>query len=158
MRGSLSAVPVPLEAVTIERLAQLLAHTEEDNGCWLYKSIHHTGYSYARIKQRKHGVHRILYAVVTGTNPDQSLVLDHLCRKRNCINPKHLEAVTQSVNSSRGDVGVYSTEQAKSRTQCTSGHPFDEANTYWHRGARQCLICRRRRASYGYYDTKKEGK
>jgi hypothetical protein len=29
-------------------------------------------------------------------------VIDHLCENKLCINPKHLEAVTQQVNIQRG--------------------------------------------------------
>jgi hypothetical protein len=32
------------------------------------------------------------------------------------------------------------------KTHCPKGHPFDEANTYRHGGARWCRACRRERA------------
>lgn len=37
------------------------------------------------------------------------------------------------------------------KTHCAQGHPFDEANTYWYRGWRQCRACgneRRRRKKH----------
>ncbi len=27
------------------------------------------------------------------------------------------------------------------KTECIHGHPFTTANTYWHRGWRQCRTC-----------------
>lgn len=29
------------------------------------------------------------------------------------------------------------------RTHCRAGHPYNEANTYWYRGWRECRVCRR---------------
>ena len=37
----------------------------------------------------------------------------------------------------------------REKTTCLRGHPFDESNTYWHRGRRSCLACRSKaRAEY----------
>lgn len=31
----------------------------------------------------------------------------------------------------------------RAKTECPHGHPYDEENTYWHRGKRGCLTCMR---------------
>lgn len=67
--------------------------------------------------------------------------LHHRCGVRNRVNPDHLEPATHRENSRRGN-GVSGRNARK--THCDDGHPFDEANTYWLRGARSCRACNRR--------------
>jgi len=42
-----------------------------------------------------------MYVMAKGPIPD-GLTLDHLCRVRHCVNPDHLEPVTQTENRRRG--------------------------------------------------------
>lgn len=105
------------------------------NGCLLWMGqVNQNGYGRIRIGTRKFGAHRVSFETFVGPIPE-GLVLDHLCRVRNCINPLHLEPVTQVENVRRGAQAT--------RTHCLRGHPFDAANTYTYRGSRQCRACRR---------------
>ena len=45
--------------------------------------------------------HRVAYELMYGPIP-AGLTLDHLCRVTRCVNPLHLEAVTNRVNVLRG--------------------------------------------------------
>ena len=78
-----------------------------------------------------------------GPLPD-GLVLDHLCRNRACVNPEHLEPVTQSVNLLRGETV---NAAASARTHCINGHEFSPVNTRISpSGRRVCRSCGRARS------------
>ena len=82
--------------------------------------------------------HRVVWEALNGSIPE-GMVLDHLCRNRSCVNPMHLESVTVKENNLRGE-GVGAKNMKK--TQCKSGHPFDESNTGWlGNGKRYCREC-----------------
>lgn len=87
--------------------------------------------------------HRISYTWLVGPIPD-GLVLDHLCRHRECVNPKHLQPVTHWENIMRG-VGPSPVNAAKPK--CKYDHEFTPENTWINpkTGWRQCRTCFRRR-------------
>ena len=90
--------------------------------------------------------HKVVWERLRGPVPD-GLVLDHLCRNRACVNPDHLEPVTQRVNSLRG-VGA-AAQQAR-KTHCKYGHEYTSENTQLYINqhgnvSRQCKVCGYRR-------------
>lgn len=84
---------------------------------------------------------RWYYEQVRGPIP-AGLHLDHLCRNTMCVNPDHLEPVTQRVNTLRG-IGVAAVHAKK--THCINGHPFSGDNLVYRSNGRwrDCRECRR---------------
>jgi hypothetical protein len=108
--------------------------------CWLWTaSQDRYGYGQMKINGRRARPHRFAYELLVGPIPE-GLDLDHLCRVRLCVNPYHLEPVTNLENILRGD-GIQVRNAAK--THCLSGHAFTPENTYVGRGHRKCQTCQR---------------
>lgn len=126
-----------------------------ENGCLLWTGyVGVNGYGYTSDGHRKMTTHRASYEIHFGS-PPEGMVLDHICHNRDeacpggpcthrrCINPEHLEAVTQKENVHRSHK-CPSALQAR-QTHCKNGHPFDDENTYHSpEGSRICRECRRR--------------
>lgn len=75
------------------------------SGCWDWLDpLHKNGYGKFFADGAAHYAHRWSYEHFVGPIPD-GLVIDHLCRNRACVNPEHMEPVTQQTNVRRGEAG-----------------------------------------------------
>lgn len=109
--------------------------------CWLWsRSTTPKGYGEFHADGKVRRAHRWAYEHYIGAIPE-GMVVDHLCCNTLCVNPEHLEVVTQRENIIRGNAPA--AKQFR-QTECIHGHPFDEQNTYINpEGRRQCKSCRR---------------
>ena len=104
--------------------------------CWDWTASLTFGYGKFFCNGKMEWSHRVAFELTRGEIPE-GLQLDHLCHNRACVNPWHLEPVTQDVNKRRG---------ADEITNCLRGHEYTAENTRRNRRAdggfnRQCIAC-----------------
>lgn len=115
-----------------ERLARKSVR-DESTGCLMWTGrLTSCGYGSVTIMQAGYPVatfsaHKVSYELARGRVPD-GLVLDHLCRNRACIEPSHMEPVSQRENIMRSPIAQGALNAAK--THCAQGHEYSPENTY----------------------------
>ncbi len=110
-----------------------------DTPCWMWTGSCSTGYGQLSVsadgKRRMLYVHRLLYEHHVGPIPVEQ-VLHHKCETPHCVNPAHLEPMTQQRNIIQFTSKI---------THCKHGHPLSGYNVYISpRGERQCRKCIRK--------------
>ena len=116
-------------------LSVLMASRRGPDECWPWAGrVSRLGYGvYSHNRTSNWGAHRASYTVYVGAIPD-GLVIDHLCRNRACVNPRHLEAVTPAENTRRGST----------KAHCIRGHALSGDNLRTgSNGQRICRACRK---------------
>lgn len=112
------------------------------NGCWEW--LAHTHHGYGRFKTysgKNYFAHRYAWMEVKGALPPYQhggIEFDHICKNRSCVNPEHLELVTNRENTLRSDNPA--SLNAK-KVYCVNGHKFTEETIYKWKGKRICKIC-----------------
>lgn len=86
---------IPLITSEVFKLRLLEKKTVDDiTGCWLWPMLSSNGYGITTLRGTRYYAHRVFYTMLKSPIND-GLVLDHLCRNRACVNPEHLEEVSQ---------------------------------------------------------------
>ena len=131
----------PEDREQIARWLRFLQFIEiDENGCWMWLGATNCGYGVFFDGTRLQRAHRYAYTKCVGP-VESGLVLDHLCRKRACANPDHLEATTQQINILRG---VGATANNAKKTACPRGHAYHPTIRTGD-GRRRCVECHRPR-------------
>lgn len=112
------------------------------NGCWIFRArLTNCGYCHHYLSgSRKRGdykeqlAHRYSWELHNGPIPD-GLVIDHLCRVRNCVNPAHMRVVTFRQNTLENNTSPIAAKAVA--THCQNGHEFTRENTALIRYARK---------------------
>ncbi len=115
------------------------------SGCWLWLG-HLSSNGYGKLGAQY--AHRLVYEKERG-KIESGFQIDHLCKVKSCVNPDHLEPVTQQENIRRSEaVSIINGR----KTHCPSGHPYNQENTYLDKNnQRYCMVCKRERQSSATY-------
>lgn len=116
---------------------RFMAKVDQTGACWLWTGAKdRDGYGQFKVGGRRGqavGAHRWAYLHWIGPIED-GLKLDHLCRVPCCVNPVHLEPVTNRENICRG--------LSSSPITCRNGHFRTPENTLIRPdGTRYCREC-----------------
>lgn len=129
-----------LEPTRLSPLDRFFQRVRQEGDCWLWVGQSTQGYGTFSLANRKVRAHRWLYEQMRADIP-AGLHLDHLCRRTLCVNPWHLEPVTNQINVLRGESPL---ARQAAQQFCKRGHEFTRENTYTDpRGHRSCRICER---------------
>jgi hypothetical protein len=105
-----------------------------DGDCWLWTgTLNSSGYGTVTMEGRRQMAHRWVYEAARGDIP-AGCALDHRCRRPRCVNPFHLEAVTQSENERRKPTR----ERLQRGEVCPRGHPLVGVNKV---SGGECRLC-----------------
>lgn len=85
------------------RKSPILYVVDQESDCWVWQGGLSNGYGIQWDAAARTTVkaHRRMYELHVGPIP-KGLQIDHLCRNRACVNPAHLEPVTNRENTVRG--------------------------------------------------------
>jgi hypothetical protein len=131
-----------------ERFMAKVAHPDS-RGCVLWTGAKDgKGYGQFCFGKKRFQAHRVAYEKLVGPI-SEGLQIDHLCRRRACVNPAHLEPVTPRVNYMRG-IGQSAINAMK--THCPRGHPLSDENLLASVfPKRVCLTCTNARTRAHYH-------
>ena len=125
---------------------RVMSKWSPDGECWI------SGYSvgshgYAQIGWREGDrttmttAHRVAWWGANRQPIEPGMTIDHICRRRQCINPLHLRLLSNSANAS--DNGQVKTNAEVGRL-CRKGHPLVAQSTDGRAYCRQCKAERKR--------------
>lgn len=138
-------------------ILRFLKKIQETETCWEWiKEKNQQGYGRFWDSNSKVSAHRFSYELFKEEIP-KGLVIDHLCRNPSCVNPQHLEVVTNLENINRGLTGKINHRNTR-KIYCSRGHELKEPNLDPYelkRGRRSCKICKNKILAPRYRGRKK---
>ena len=122
----------------VDRWSAETAGLGADSPCWTWTHRRDRyGYAVMSIAGQWVKMHRWAFVRIRGAIPPGT-VLDHRCRNRACVNPYHLDAVSNRENTLRG---AGPTAQNAKKKRCDKGHALTGTNLRIEDGRRRCRAC-----------------
>jgi len=123
--------------------------TRDPNGCVIWRRAKNSrGYGCIYFEGKVRLAHRVAWYLEYEKWPDPSLVVDHICEVKACVNVAHLRLLTSAENIARSPLSPMNAKL--SRTGCCRGHDYTpETVRIDSKGHRQCRLCEKIRASGG---------
>lgn len=114
---------------------------EVEGGCldWVGTASGH-GYGKISVQGEARYAHRVAYEAYRGQIPP-GMVVNHICQRRSCVNPDHLEVITQTEN-----------KQFMAAHRPSRGAYFHNASGLWSSSAQVFG----KKHSFGYFNTQEE--
>jgi hypothetical protein len=111
--------PIPTLTHEQEKRFWKKVKVHQPAGCWRWKgTLDRLGYGSFWIAGKNYRAHRLAYTLLIGAIPD-GLQLDHLCRNPSCVNPDHLQPVTNRENLARSQAPSH---RVRRLGVCQKGH------------------------------------
>ena len=124
-----------MEHITESELNRFNKFYKQVGECKLWQNyLDKDGYGTFYFRKKLRRAHRVSYYINFGDIP-KGMVIDHVCKNRSCVEPKHLRVVTKEENSTNNSLSVGAINKAK--IVCKYGHPFDKK----YGKQRYCSIC-----------------
>lgn len=108
--------PIKTHETAHDRFLRQTIKSSDPSGCWIFtgngkgsgKSVKTEGVGYGQLYHngKKCMAHRYSYEYYKNETIPDGLQLDHLCRVKNCVNPDHLQIVTQDENLRRMNYAI----------------------------------------------------
>ena len=129
---------------------RVMTKWHQEGECWI--SDYSTGsHGYAQIvwldKEKGKSVgttaHRVAWWAANRQEIGSGMTVDHICRRRPCVNPSHLRLLSNEANASDNGMSQYRTNEELDRV-CHKGHPLvlgGNGKTY----CRTCVAANKRR-------------
>lgn len=98
---------------------------QDKNGCWVWRGAKSpAGYGRVSYEGRPHQAHRVSFLWFYGPEALGDFHVHHRCRNTSCVNPLHLQAVTQAENNRFAHLG----RPKQKKTHCKHGHLLSGPN------------------------------
>jgi len=124
-----------MENYTQEELNRFNKYWIKFGNCKLWQNyLDKDGYGSFYFRKKLRRAHRVAYFFVNGPIPD-GMVIDHICKNRNCVAIEHLRLITAKENNLDNSLSVGAINKRK--IFCKNGHPFNRV----YGGQRYCSIC-----------------
>lgn len=140
-----AAAEINPESLTDEIKKRFWSKVMKTDGCWRWTGAKTVGYGRFKMFGAVYGAHRVSVVIHRGADIPAGLVVDHLCRQRDCVRPEHLDLVTLGENTLRGESPSAIAWRIHREGECSQGHDLAE-----HGVRRKCgrIVCRECRRQY----------